>query len=362
MMGLILYGVMNGVSSLRDLERLGRLDLGCMWVAGGIAPDHASIGCFIAFHESLLTQDFFESLTRSILKASGSDAKRLAGDGTVIEAACSHYRLLKEEALRDRVRGAREAALQAPNDDEAAQQEVAQTEQCQVIFDARKEARRKNGKCEETLRISADEPEAMVQRLKRGRGFAASYKPSVLANQNRIIVAHAVDASSETSVMAPLLDQSVRVSGSNADELLLDAGYFHDGVIAETLARDISLLCPEGREHQAPKEEELFHKSRFQYDPASDTYRCPAGQLLRLLNKTRQTALSRAQRVYATTACGGCTLRPRCTRSALGRTIKSYPEDETRDALRMVMQQPKAREIFRQRCQTPSVNADPVFP
>src|SRR4051812_22938226 len=30
MLGLILYGVMQGVHSLRELERLARLDLGCM--------------------------------------------------------------------------------------------------------------------------------------------------------------------------------------------------------------------------------------------------------------------------------------------------------------------------------------------
>ena len=47
MMGLILYGVMQGVHSLRQLERLARLDLGCMWVTGGIAPDHANIGRFV---------------------------------------------------------------------------------------------------------------------------------------------------------------------------------------------------------------------------------------------------------------------------------------------------------------------------
>ncbi|WP_419591559.1 transposase, partial [Thiolapillus sp.] len=32
MMGLILYGIMQGVSSLRQLERLARTDLGCMWI------------------------------------------------------------------------------------------------------------------------------------------------------------------------------------------------------------------------------------------------------------------------------------------------------------------------------------------
>ncbi|SFO12254.1 transposase [Xenorhabdus japonica] len=31
MMGILLYGIMKGHSSLRALERLARLDLGCIW-------------------------------------------------------------------------------------------------------------------------------------------------------------------------------------------------------------------------------------------------------------------------------------------------------------------------------------------
>jgi len=55
------------------------------------------------------------------------------------------------------------------------------------------------------LCISASEPETVVHRLKRGRGFAAAYKPSVLANDAQIITALAVDVSSETAVVAQLL-------------------------------------------------------------------------------------------------------------------------------------------------------------
>jgi hypothetical protein len=58
MLGLILYRVMQGVHALRELERLARLDLGCMGVTGGSAPDHANIGRFIVLHEGSLTQDF----------------------------------------------------------------------------------------------------------------------------------------------------------------------------------------------------------------------------------------------------------------------------------------------------------------
>ena len=264
MMGLILYGVMQGIHSLRELERLARLDLGCMWVTGGIAPDHANIGRFIVLHEDSLSGDFFESLTRAILKASGSGSARLAGDGTVIEAACSHYKLLKEEAVRSCAEAARKACEATP-DDPALQQKRQRSEQCQEIFEQRKAARQRRGKDSETLCISASEPEAMVQRLKRSRGFAASYKPSVRANERRIITAHALDASSETQVIAPMLDQSARVAGALPDEVLLDAGYFDDGVIEATLTRDVRLLCPEGKWPAKPREEGPFHKSVFDY-------------------------------------------------------------------------------------------------
>ena len=142
MLGLILYGVMQGIHSLRELEQMARLDLGCMWVTGGIAPDHANIGRFIVLHEESLTNEFFESLTRSILQASNSKSARLAGDGTVIEAACSYYNLLKLEAVKARAEAADTKLTNNP-DDPAAQQEQQASAQCLAIFEERQQARRR---------------------------------------------------------------------------------------------------------------------------------------------------------------------------------------------------------------------------
>jgi transposase len=304
MMGLILYGVMQGVHSLRELERLARLDLGCMWITGGIAPDHANIGRFIVMHEDSLSEGLFESLTRAILKATGSGAARVAGDGTVIEAACSHYKLLKQEAVKAQTQAARQSAEQAP-DDVAAQQRCQRSEQCQQIFEQRQADRRSRGKDSQTLCISRTEPQAMVQPLKRSRGSSPSYKPSVLANEERIITAHALHASSKTKVIEPMLEQSTRVAGEQPKEVLLDAGYFNDEVIEATLARDISLLCPEGKWPPKPQDSEdaqqpqgRLHKRAFVYDEQTRTYRCPAGQRLIWLHESAQTSRTRGYELY----------------------------------------------------------------
>ena len=57
MLGLIVYGLLKGVSSLRGLEELARVDLGCMWITGGLCPDHASIGRFVQRHDGEITAD-----------------------------------------------------------------------------------------------------------------------------------------------------------------------------------------------------------------------------------------------------------------------------------------------------------------
>lgn len=355
MLGLILYGVMQGVHSLREMERLARLNLGCMWITGGITPDHAIIGRFISLHEASLTQSFFEAITASILKATGSKSSRLAGDATVIEAACSHYNLLKGEAIMTRLESAKVAAAADPND-ASTQRELQVSQQCADIFHEREQARKRSGRKTDTLGISPTEPEAMVQRLKRGRGKAASYKPSVLANQQRIITALQLHASSETKVVPALLEQSARVVGSKPEELLCDAGYFDDGVIAEAIKNDISLLCPESTKPGAAKKSALYHKGEFEYDEQTDTYRCPAGQILIPIRTSVGTDKTRAGTTYATKACSDCPSRSQCT-TMKQRRITRHPEDESREALRTVMQQPKAGQIFAQR----KAMVEPVF-
>lgn len=355
MMGLILYGVMQGVHSLRELERLARLDLGCMWITGGIAPDFTKIGRFITRHQTLLTSSFFESLTRHVLKATGSKTERLAGDGTVIEAACSHYKLLKADAIRTRAEDAR-AALTAEPDDVGVQREHRISEQCVKALEERTLARERSGRSTETLSVSPTEPEAMVQPLKRKKGFSTSYKPSILANEDRIITAVAIDPSSETKVVAALLDQSERVVRGKPEEVLFDAGYFDDSVITATLERDISLLCPDGQLPGKLKQGNVFPKAQFEFDESTERYRCPAGRTLIFMKSFEATRTKPARRQYGTTACGECAIRADCT-TQKRRHILRNANDEKRDALRHVMRQPQVRRVFAQR----KAMVEPVF-
>jgi transposase len=80
------------------------------------------------------------------------------------------------------------------------------------------------------------------------------------------------------------------------------------------------------------RREGIFPESAFTYDPATDTYRCPAGQTL------RRRRHKEARRAYEYAAgrkvCAACELRAQCTRSAGGRNVKRHEDHALIEAAR----------------------------
>lgn len=349
MVGLVLYGIMQGVSSLRDLERFARVDLGCMWVSGGILPDHSIIGRFIQRHEACLTEEFFVSLTDRVLKVTGSGTATVSGDGTVIEAAASRYRVVKEEALKQLEVQAREALAEQPQD-EKREKRLAQLQEAQRILQERKAAKKAVGKNADAMQISPVEPEAVIQPQKDKKSFAPAYKPSVLANALRVILAQDVDASSETRVVEGMFKQAKRQGA--IEHALFDAGYHSKRVLEAAEQHEIELLCPEGQsqgESWTKQSKKQYQKSQFEYDAQRDSYRCPQGEELTRFSEYKGNERYQGYVLYATSACVQCAQRCHCTKSPQGRRIKRYKEDEAKEQLRQKMEEPENRQRYRKR-------------
>jgi transposase len=357
MLGLILYGIMQGQSSLRELEHLARINLSCWWLTGGIMPDHSVIGRFIVLHGERLTETFFESLTHQVIKATRSGVDRTAGDGTIVEAAASRYRLVKQEALNKAVEKQREVVASVTTPGTPAAAKLAQLETAQQVLGERAAKRQAKGKDPATTQINPLESDAVVQPLKQ-QGYGASYKPSVLANEQRVIVAQALHPSSETAVVPALLDSAAR--HGTLEESSWDAGYHCDSVLDAGEQRQVRILTPEGRSSgddwnkQSAKQ---YPKSRFIYDASTNTYRCPAGQLLQKIGTYRGKEGYKPYTLYGTSACADCPKKTHCTASKEGRQVKRYPGDARKEALRELLQEEAVRERYRKR----AAWVEPVF-
>jgi transposase len=394
------------VDGLRALERRARTDLGCMWLCGGISPDHSSIGRFIVRHEQLLSQEFFEQLTAEVLRRCGGSLGELALDGTVVQAVASLAKTLKLEAALQRLEQAREAAAQRPEDPKLAK-ELAEAQRVAEVAQQRAAARKDKGREAEATRVSPSEPEAVVQPLKNA-GSRPSYKPVLLANAQRLILAAAVEPSSETRPVAGLLEQAQRI-GQRAEAeaaeakaaealtakaeaaeakaaealtakaeaaeakdaeptpetkvctVLADAAFFTEEVISSMEERNIEFLCPQGSVQLSQSwdkgSKKFFPKSLFVYEPQTDSFRCPAAEQLRPTKHYGGSSKAKPYVLYSTPACAGCALRAQCTSSSKGRSLLRYPADARKDQLRARMKLPEVRARYRKR----QAWVEPVF-
>jgi hypothetical protein len=128
----------------------------------------------------------------------------------------------------------------------------------------------------------------------------------------------------EAHQMLPLLENHRRNTGTAADTVVADTKY---GTIDNYLScydLGIQTHIPDLKSSQesAGQRKGVFSDEAFTYDPESDTYRCPAGQIMtRRRHKKKRKVLEYA---CVPRTCKVCDLRDQCTRSVSGRSIKRH--------------------------------------
>ena len=95
------------------------------------------------------------------------------------------------------------------------------------------------------------------------------------------------------------------------------------------------------------RSEGIYGEERFIYDPQSNTYRCPANQLMR----PRRLHPQRLSWEYVTAkgTCLVCQLRAFCTRSRSGRTLHRHRDQELLDQARKIANAKAAKDDLKRR-------------
>jgi transposase len=152
----------------------------------------------------------------------------------------------------------------------------------------------------------------------------------------------------ENRKLLDLIDQHQRNTGSKVETVVGDHKYGTQDNLVACQERGIRTHlgdATKGQEHHRG----IFPESAFVYDPHSDTYRCPAGELL----KPRRVHPVRHAMEYKARArvCGMCLLRSQCTRAKLGRTLHRHEKQVTLDLARAQSHSRAARRDRRRRQQ-----------
>lgn len=352
LLGLIVYGILNRQWSLRELEALARRDVGAWWLCGGHQPDHSTVGKFIQLHAEVLTEEFFVALVKHLIVRLKLMPGVVAGDGTVVDAAASSYRLLRAEAMLQAAEETK-ARLAAEPDNWRLRRKAEAARRAAEMASGRAARRLARREAASAVKISPVEPEAVYQSVK-GRRPRLCYKPLTLVSEYGLIVAQRVEPSSEIAAVEPMLRQHAAIFACSPPTLLLDAGFASNALWSGLVEAGIDLLCPSGRItdqgdwQKRSSRPGKFAKGVFRYVPERDAYLCPSGRELRYL-QVGNDGQGRHYREYRGRQCGDCPLRGQCTDSPRGREVKRYDDEEIRELMAELLKHPAARAKYRRR-------------
>lgn len=337
---LYLYGYWNRIRSSRDLEIECRRNVEVMWLLGQLVPDHKTIADFRRLNArafQAVCAQFVQFLREAQLV--GGEAPVVAVDGSKFKACASKANLVSaEQAAQQRERIKQRIAEYLAQLDEADRREEGEVEpHARQIQAALKRLRQRDSKLEQaqaelsvqaqspkreegTPRAGLTDPDCVMLR-KKGTPVIAGYNVQQAVDaKHKLIVAHEVTTQhNDHTSLEPMATQAKEVLQAEALTVLADTGYMNGAQAKACEDKGITPVVPmqqASNTHAAG----CFPKTMFTYDKATDTYRCPAGELLHRYKHDRGSQTD----YYWTSACTGCEKKPQCTASARRSIARSW--------------------------------------
>lgn len=334
---LYLYGYWNRVRSSRKLEVECQRNLEVMWLLGGLAPDHKTIADFRRVNADgfgAVCAQFVQFLREAQLI--GGERPVVAVDGSKFKACASKKSLVdgkgaakEREKIKRRIAEYLEQMDQADREEEG---EVAPS--AEQIEAALERLRQRDKKLEQaqaqlaaqpprkdqTPRAGLTDPDCVMLKSKGAAAVAGYNVQQAVEAEHKLIVAHEVTTRvNDHSSLEPMATQAQQALKAESMTALTDGGYMNGAQAQACEAKGILVLVPM-QEGANPRANNLYAKTQFNYDPHTDSYRCPAGAVLQRYKRDRGLHTD----YYWTSACGQCPLKAQCTKSQRRSIARSW--------------------------------------
>ena len=290
---LCLYGYLQQVRSSRRLEAECRRNVEVIWLLGRLAPDYKSIAEFRRLHREAVTEAGAElvGFARSVGLVRGA---WVAIDGSKFQAVASARSVAEREAVK--------RYLDAVEAGDAEDEPVIDSSAVAAAL--------------KKLKKDA-EPEAGFMRMSQGHGAHPAYNVQTAVDaEHALIVTHEVTVEkSDNRSLEPMARAAQKALGDPPlPNVAADTGYSNGAQAAACEARGIAAHVPALRGFNNRGDGTLFDRTRFSYDAASDTLRCPGEQTL--TRRGVQTDKPRVLYAAPRESCSACALKSRCTTAA----------------------------------------------
>ena len=328
---LYLYGYLHRVRSSRRLEAEAERNVQVMWLINRLTPSFKTIADFRKDHAAAIV-GVCRSFIRFCREQSLFGAELLAIDGTKVAAVASRKQVItpkrieKMNAAIDRKIADYLASMDAA-DREEPRASGAPAAVAAAIEALKAQKLRLQGQAQELAagglkQLVVSEPEAKLMRMPRGHAVAYNAQIAVDAKHKLIAAFELTNEGNDYRQLYPMAVQGKEAVGADKVTAVADTGYStgEHGALCE---RDgITAVVPRA-ETVNPNGKQYFSRDKFTYDPASDSWRCPAEATLNLY----KTSDTQNKKEYTTEACGSCALKPQCTKAERRIIVRDFYED-----------------------------------
>jgi transposase/IS5 family transposase len=328
---LYIYGYLNRVRSSRRLEAEAERNVQVMWLLNRLTPSFKTIADFRKDHAVAIV-GVCRAFIRFCREQSLFGAELLAIDGTKIAAVASRKQVITPKRIEKM-----NAAIDRKIADYLALMDEADREEpkaCGAVADVRgaiealkAQKLQLQGQAQKLAagdlkQLVVSEPEAKLMRTPYGHAVAYNAQTAVDAKHKLIAAFDLTNEGNDHSQLHPMAVQGKQAVGADEVTVVADAGYStgEQGALCEQ--DGITAIVPRA-ETVNPNGKQYFSRDKFSYDPASDSWRCPAGATLRLY----KTSNTQQKKEYTTEACGSCALKPQCTEAARRVIVRDFYED-----------------------------------
>ena len=337
---LYVYGYLNRVRSSRRLEAETHRNVEVIWLLRHLKPDYKTIADFRrdnrkafrpVFRQFVLLCRQLDLFGRELLAVDGTRIKAVNNkDRNFTRASLAKFIELADARLDD--------YLQRLDQSDAAE---GTTGGSRVANLAEKIAavRERRARCQAMLaqldrtgedQISLTDPDSRAMAAHTRVAVGYNVQVAVDAKHKLIVEQQVTNQVVDMGLLTETATAAKEALGVETIEAVADKGYFKIEDIEACEKAGIVPYVPRPQRGPSVKAG-LFRKDEFQYDPASDSYICPAGQRLHPYSSSLLRGLKKINYVNKL-ACDDCKIRSQCTKGPF-RTVSRLENEAVLDRM-----------------------------
>jgi transposase len=357
MLKLYIYGYSNQMRSSRRLEREARRNVEVFWLINRLEPVFKTIADFRKDHPEAIA-----GVCRAFIKfcreQSAFGGEVLAIDGSKIAAVASRKQVItpKKLAERDAAIERKIAEYLAAMDEADAVEtpvEPSKTDVAAALAALKAQRAELQQQAEELVREGLKqkvltEPEARLMRTPRGHRVAYNAQIAVDAQHDLIVAFDLTNEGNDLQQLYPMARQGKAAVATDQVIAVADTGYANGAHGKQCEQDGITAIVPHA-ERVNPKGKQYFSRDQFSYDRENDSWRCPAGEILKLFKNSR----TKQKKEYRTQACPACPLKPQCTEATRRVIVRGFHDDDREAMHQRAMADPSWMKLRRQVAEHP---------